>query len=399
MKKLILILCFCLMTSVCFAQPVAIGLSKAVEIDNIGVDNDKVVIGDELSTTKFKPQAKMVKWNGEESLTIRYDKVGFDSFTNVGGKIRSTFKDETVEFYQDGKDFKFIIYIAKKPLTNILNYKLTGWENFNFFYQPPLTQNFKDEGHFRPDDVVGSYAVYHKIKKNYVVGQTNYKTGKAFHIYRPKFIDADGKTVWADLNIDNENYTITIPQNFLDTAKYPIKANDTFGYTSIGGTNDSGGGNGDIEALGPYSPASNGDATSISIYFYNDRYGTGCLGIYDDDGSGEPDNLLGDTSDFSINTTGWVLESLDSSVAVTTGTDYWLAINSSAGAYIRYDTASDTRWQVSDVYVPGSLTDPYPGGGSSYSTIEYSLYATYTPGEAPAEPDRRILMISKKDKE
>ena len=30
----------------------------------------------------------------------------------------------------------------------------------------------------------------------------NYKTGKAFHIYRPLITDGAGKTVWGELNID-----------------------------------------------------------------------------------------------------------------------------------------------------------------------------------------------------
>ena len=41
-------------------------------------------------------------------------------------------------------------------------------------------------------------------KKNNKVGETNYQSGKAFHIFRPKMFDADGNWTWGDLNIDEQ---------------------------------------------------------------------------------------------------------------------------------------------------------------------------------------------------
>lgn len=61
-----------------------------------------------------------------------------------------------------------------------------------------------------------------------------YKTGKAFHIYRPKAIDANGVEQWCSLDIKDGILTVIIPQNFLNKALYPVIVDPTFGYTSAG---------------------------------------------------------------------------------------------------------------------------------------------------------------------
>jgi hypothetical protein len=102
--------------------------------------------------------------------------------------------------------------------------------------QPELTPEEIAEGTDRPENVVGSYAVYHKTKRDHVIGQTNYATGKAFHIYRPKVWDADGNEIWAELSYADGTLSVTVPQSFLDSAVYPVRVDPTFGYTSLGAT-------------------------------------------------------------------------------------------------------------------------------------------------------------------
>ena len=77
-------------------------------------------------------------------------------------------------------------------------------KGLDFFYQPPLTQKEIDEGAFRPENVVGSYAVYASEQKTNYVGGKLYRTGKVGHIFRPKIIDSAGTEVWGKLNIDTE---------------------------------------------------------------------------------------------------------------------------------------------------------------------------------------------------
>jgi len=78
----------------------------------------------------------------------------------------------------------------------------------------------------RPEHVVGSYAVYHKTRRDHYPGKPNYRAGKVAHIYRPRIVDAAGKAVWGELSAEPVlgRLTITIPQEFLETA---------FGYVEL----------------------------------------------------------------------------------------------------------------------------------------------------------------------
>lgn len=95
------------------------------------------------------------------------------------------------------------------------------------------------EGIERPDNVIGSYAVYHKTKggMNDALGM-DYKCGKAFHVYRPEAIDNKGDKIWGLLHLDEQAgiLTISIDQTWLDNAIYPVIIDPTFGYTTSGGS-------------------------------------------------------------------------------------------------------------------------------------------------------------------
>src|SRR3990170_7564956 len=101
---------------------------------------------------------------------------------------------------EGGQEYE--ITLTSKPARNYITIPFTA-TNLRAFYQPPLTEEFAQadceiwtETHvktkdgrecWRPENVVGSYAVYHISKRD---GQ--YKTGKLFHIYRPQLTDAVG---------------------------------------------------------------------------------------------------------------------------------------------------------------------------------------------------------------
>jgi hypothetical protein len=106
--------------------------------------------------------------------------------------------------------------IAKNQLSFPVELK-----NINAYFQPELNPTELLEGHERSDSVVGSYAIYRK------------SGGKLLHIFRPRIFDADGNSRWCDLSIDSL-FTITIPDDFLAKATYPIRIDPTFGYSSAG---------------------------------------------------------------------------------------------------------------------------------------------------------------------
>ena len=130
----------------------------------------------------------------------------------------------------DEDEFEFDLVLLKKPKKNVVQMTIET-KNLEFLYQGKLTQDEIAQKSIRPPRVVGSYAVYHSDPDPY-----KHSNAKAFHIYRPIIIDAAGKRVWGDMtiNLDKKRLDITIPQDFIDTAIYPVVVDPTLGYTTKG---------------------------------------------------------------------------------------------------------------------------------------------------------------------
>ena len=189
---------------------------------------------------KNKPAVAFAKWDYEVQMMVRYKGViATGSRQILTNDIKWGSGAQEVKAYPidiEGADggFEIEVILNSKPATNVFEFEIEGAENLDFFYQPALTQEEIDGGAFQPDNIIGSYAVYHKIKANHQIGSLNYATGKAYHIYRPEVIDADGNRVWAELFYLNGLLSVTVPQSFLDKAVYPVIVDPTIGYTSIG---------------------------------------------------------------------------------------------------------------------------------------------------------------------
>jgi hypothetical protein len=80
--------------------------------------------------------------------------------------------------------FEFETTLREK--SNVFAFPIEDAQDLDFFDQPKLSPKEIAEGTVRPENVIGSSAVYPKTKTNHRVGDTLYATGKAFHIYRPK---------------------------------------------------------------------------------------------------------------------------------------------------------------------------------------------------------------------
>jgi hypothetical protein len=278
-------------------------------------------------------------------------------------------------------EFDIDFTLHSKPNTNVFTYKIEGADDFDFAYQPELSPEDVAEGAERPENVVGSYAVYHKTQANHKIGSTNYATGKAFHIYRPKAIDANGAEMWSELSYEDGILSVTVPQKFLDDAAYPVRVDPTFGYTSVGGTgyNGAGDANGTI-----YSAPENGDITALNIWLDMSVGTSNFKGIIYNVSSDYPSSLAAVKDRPSeCDTTGdFELVTLDASVSITSGTPYYLGVATvSSSCSGRYDT---------DASVFG-YEDSTCGGGSCYNTPQdpftasiaddnqkRSIYATYT---------------------
>ena len=115
--------------------------------------------------------------------------------------------------------FEYDCVLNREPESNVISLRMEGAENFDFFRQP----DFVKEPFFK-----GSYAVY---KKEKLVGEG---TGKLCHIHRPEIIDARGRRCWGELSVVGNELHITIPENWLAEAKYPVIVDPTIGTTTVG---------------------------------------------------------------------------------------------------------------------------------------------------------------------
>lgn len=366
--------------------------------------NNVVVFGNPDNTKDFEAHVRMEFW-GEDNIQL-YDE-GIKGIPTLDGeKLKLDLPDKSIEWRKSGNALKWIITLKKKPATNKYSFKLGGnWRDFNFGYQRPLAKAFPEATieYFdkngvpwiraihppgvpmvyceRPLNVEGSYAVTHKIKRDHILGQMDYSTGKVLHIPRPQVVDAIGKSEWVSLHIENGIYTGTIPQKFLDEAVYPVIINDEFGYTDVGGSD--GLSSADyVNACGPFSPAADGSATAIALYTSESAGKKITLGFWNDTGATYPKDRQRDTAELDTLDPDWTSGSLDSAIDVSAATLYWLGFNqATTDSHHYWDTGqTGKKWKYkSQAYSAGTLVTPYPAGAAEYDEYLFSIKITYTP--------------------
>ncbi len=367
---------------------------KQIVKDN-SKDKLEIEIGD-VKQPDFKPQMKLMRWDNEVNFSLRAEEKVGATVKEKDGVIKYITPDYEIHQYdkpdasEDG-GFEFEWILNKKPISNILKATIQI-KGLDFFYQPALTPEEIAEGAQRPENVVGSYAVYHSTKggMNDAAGM-EYKTGKAFHIYRPKAIDANGTEVWGELNYSNGSLTIIVPQLFLDTAVYPVKVDPTFGYTTIGATNNFNAAN-KIRGF-KYALSENGIISSVSIYFtYLDPGANTKVAIYNDSSS-YPNTRQGESLAGQLpNTTNWWTWTYVSQPSLNIG-DYWLswAVSSSNNKY-HYDTVG-SGYNATQAY-SSAMPATFPAGATAENNRKVSIYATYTAsGGAVATSSRKHTLL------
>jgi len=220
---------------------------------------------------------------------------------------------------------------------------------------------------FRPESVVGSYAVYHNTKSNYDITGKDYRAGKVLHIYRPKVIDRNGEETWGVLSVDSERQllTVTVDDAWLDHAVYPVIVDPVFGYSGKGSTSTYNEAQTSLTAS-KFSLGEQATLESINIYAYSSS-GTQALKamIYGDD-NGNPSTPEGQSLQRASNSTGalasspadWYNASLTSSITLAAD-DYWLTwvLSASTGG-IYYDTGSSNQSYRSYQFGTDKFTTP-----------------------------------------
>lgn len=363
--------------------------------------NNVVVFGDDSRTDKFYAHIEMEFW-GEDSITIE-DETASGVTALKDDKITLDLPDRKIEWYQDKKStgentwrslLKWVIHLKTKPLTNKYSLKLGGnWQDFNFRYQTPFpnpTEFVKDGeewlrqetipgapgfNHRRPRKVDGSYSVKHKTKRDHIIGQKNYRTGKVLHIYVPKATDANNKSVWCNLYIEKGIYTVTISQEFLDEAIYPVIVNDTFGYATIGGTGF------DVEdetAVGWKATCpSDGTADNIVVYTGITRSGNFKGMLMNNTGTLLANGVGGATA---FTPEGWFTSTFSSSPDVVASTEYGIGVIADSYIMVQYDGGSGGWYDESNSYAsPENCT-------FENWDADVSIYVNYTPSVGANAP-------------
>jgi hypothetical protein len=358
--------------------------------------------GERVEIAKDRAAMTLKGWNDEYAITISpqipgttfgADKAIDRSFETQADRPLLSKKMEfrsgaTTAFVEPkegtGNEFDIDFTLDAKPDTNIFTYAIGGADEFDFFYQPELTPEEIADGAERPENVIGSYAVYHREKANSRVGSTNYATGKIFHIYRPKAIDANGAEVWAQLHYSDGILSVTVPEDFLEKATYPVVVDPTFGYTSAGAsssialettlefTDFSTTEDGNIESISLWTSVNSAHywSTGAAIYTYNSSSDVGDLVTL----GGAVTTFIGSTGVSTLITHNTLNQD-----RVTGSTNYYLAgigQQNGGATFWRYDSSGGANVDGVDKVGTnnwiGSVTDE-----GSTGSERFSIYATY----------------------
>lgn len=339
------------------------------------------------------PKVTFQKWNGEVSMGIQYQGIAANTagvqpffsknveWTQGSQTMQAVPLDATTTMEDGGMEINIILNSA--PATNQFNFTISGANNLDFFYQAPLWQEAglkaptkdctdtdcttAEETSQRPDNVVGSYAVYYKDRANHIEGQTNYATGKAYQIFRPQVSDANGATTWADLSYANGTLTVSVPQSFLNSAVYPVKVDPTFGYTTAGASQVFNASNG--FASSKFTSLEPGNVTSIT--FSSSGGTTNEVAIYNDSAGSVGTLLVGDTVGVTPPAIqSWSTVSISTTVSAAT---YHLAWNTNGFSHFYYDAGAANQTLYATMTF-GTWTD---NPGSPNQARKHSIYATY----------------------
>lgn len=358
-------------------------------------------VGDKTKD-EFEPSLTLRKWDDEVSFKVKANLQGIAKKDRKlileDNKIKLKTQKKEYHFYRIEKGYEFEIVLLEKPTSNVISLDIE-LKGLDCFYQPELTQEEKDEGAFRPIEIIGSYACYHSTKQGDYskMGLKNYMAGKAFHIYRPRIIDNIGKEVWGELNIDVENkfLTVKIPQEFLNNAVYPIRhaSGLTFGETGVGGSQIGAPANWLMSYLHT-SPSGTNQADSISLYARPldssaiDQNIKGVLVLHSNLNivTNGVSGVMTFTNYISPN---WEIGSFSTPPSLTASTDYCIGFVNEDGDYRGYYDSGDADTEHADT--TNSYSSPTdPTDLNWHQTNNLSIYVTYS-AEGGGEEELRYI--------
>jgi hypothetical protein len=338
-----------------------------------------VEVGDSKQTG-FYPQAKLMRWDNEVNLSVRIldaDDTGVHADDGAGaitwekGPVSARLYDVKAGEGMPEGGFEFEITLKEPPKDNTIQFSLQT-KGLDFFYQPPLTEEEIKQGDARPDNVVGSYAVYYKdCPPNIEVTGKEYKAGKVCHIYRPLIVDADGNKVWGDLSVDEERgiLTVAIDKDWLAKAVYPVThaAGLLFGYDTQGAS----GSNYNTYGRNCKFTGVAGTAKSVSVY-HGSTGGTFHMkgGIY----NASKARLQQASATIGVSA-GW--QAITITDQAVTAADIWISFIADDYTDCYYDAGATGQAGAFTNDYANDLKDPMNEDVENQAR-KYSFYCTYT---------------------
>jgi hypothetical protein len=284
---------------------------------------------------------------------------------------------ETVDFGDGG--FKIDVLLNEKPDTNVFCYDIENAENYDFFYQPPLTAEEIAEGASRPPEIEGSYAVYHKTLANHELGKENYATGKVMHIPRPQVWELNNEAAtkeWADMSYEDGQLCVTARQKFLDNANYPVRIDPTFGYTTAGASSATANNDQIFAVRDSSSSTDNGVVDSITFRVLNNTGQVKGLVI-----NTSLQTILTNgisTATTSLNPQEWYTARYTTKPNIVAGTSYYSGFISNDASFTYYfDIGGVSRRFIDGTNSYTTPTDPTDGTTSNFLPSIYATYTTY----------------------
>ena len=249
-------------------------------------------------------------------------------------------------------------------------FTLESSKQLEFSYQDALTEDEIKEGVKRPEEIVGSYAVFHNRRK-------------VAHIYRPWVKDDKGDTAYCDMRISGNKLFVELDQRWLNRAKYPIVIDPTIGYTDIGATAT--GFQNAMYCFGYYPMLESGSLQSIHHYV-SSRFGGGIWGMYSDNGSNHPGSLFTYSVPYPTvydqMLTGWNTIPCSGDLTIN---NYWLFCFPAVWTSARYDSYGGVALRYKNIVFQDPPPDPAPAGMGIVNNRAYSVYVTYEEITPPAE--------------
>ena len=298
--------------------------------------------------------------------------------------------------------FEYDCILNREPDSNVIRLRIEGADKYDFFRQPDFVKD---------PFLKGSYAVY---KKETLLGEG---TGKLCHIHRPEIIDARGRRCWGSLAVIGDELLITIPEQWLGEAVYPVIVDPVIGTTTIGSqhsylkySQNNGGGYVSTslgcthvirlnkvlisESIGSnisfYVYKAN-EIYSISNYPYEIHIFDSCPCIYNNNVNNLPENKISANEEllvdpYNYRDAGWLQAGLDKNCPINEGDYIWFGIRG-INIYLRFDYGGILEsYDVGDEYFYRKNLLPNVIGEAVYSPrittvdnreILISMYLTY----------------------